>query len=157
MHIAHLGRKAALALAVPMLGFGLIAGTTSAFAGQPKPPPPVVKVFPATPVYPYISCVAADAAENAIVADLKADLATVEWQEAHAYGPVKAWFAADVKGLEAQIAAVKITPCPILGYRCPRGTEQITVDTLTWPNGKHAKPVVVVTHDCVVEQVHQDK
>jgi hypothetical protein len=158
MRIKHLGRKAALALAVPAIGFGLIAGTTSAFAGQPpppKPPPVTVKVIPAQPVYGVVSCVAANKLETQELADLTGDLGYVNWQLAHVPNvPANGWTRAillqEQAALEAQIKGITIVPCPVVGYKCPGHDILTTVDTVTWPNGKHAKPVVVVTHECVV-------
>ena len=150
-------RRAALMLAVPALAVGAMAafGGTS-FAGQqgpPPPKPPVVRVTPASPVYNQISCEALNAAQNAEIRTLTADLNAVESQAAHSLGYNHTWFLADAAALQAQIKAIHPVMCKVVGYSCPKGSVLETVIVVTKAGPPSWKVTKTVEHECVFEQV----
>jgi hypothetical protein len=138
MNISATWRKAALMLAIPTVAVaGLAAMGGTAFAGgkpPPPPKPPVVKVVPAIPIYGEVSCTALDAAQKGEIATLTADLNAVESQAAHSLGYAHTWFLADAAALKAQIAAIHVAPCPVVGYRCPNHDILTVVETRTGPH-----------------------
>jgi hypothetical protein len=146
-------RRAALALAIPAMGAGLMVGLGgTAFAGgnqPPKPPPPVVKVFPATPVYNYVSCEDLLGAQKAEIATLSYDAAVVWNQIVHtAPGWGRTELQWDFNGLEAQIKAIHPVTCQVIGYRCPDHAQLTVVETRTGPH------TYTKTEVCVLDE-HQ--